>query len=92
MTYWNRPIAKVIDIRITWKLSCDFLLVISVSVAVSYIMSEILDVGMTTQTELNDLQMSFKVIERGTNRKLVYELLYIYSRIVTFSFSEIQAV
>jgi len=32
---------------------------------------EIVDVGG------NDLQMSFEVIERGTNRKLVYELLLV---------------
>jgi len=43
---WN--VAEVIDSRIIWKLSCDFLLAISVSVDVSYIISEMLDVGITT--------------------------------------------
>ena len=68
-------ITKVIDIRITWKQMFDFLLAISVSVVVSYIISEILDVE-----GWNDLQLSFKVIKSGTNRKLVYDfLLVVYS-------------
>jgi len=45
----------------------------------------------------NDLQMSFKVIERGTNWKLVHEfLLVLYSDLLTFAVSctvsELQAV
>jgi len=42
-------------------------------VDVSYIISEILDVGGK-----NDLQISFKVIKSGTNRKLDF-LLVVYS-------------
>jgi len=38
-------IAKVIDIRITWKQTFNFVLAISVSMVVSYIISEILDLG-----------------------------------------------
>jgi len=53
----------------------DLLLAISVSVDVSYTISEILDVG-----GWNDLKISFKVIKIGTNRKLVYAfLLVVYS-------------
>jgi len=36
--------------------------------------------------------MSFKVSERGTNRKLVYKLLYSNFRRITDRFREIQAV
>ena len=50
----------------------DFLLVISVSVDVSYIISEILDVRGG-----NDLQILFKFIKSGTNRKLVYDFLLV---------------
>jgi len=47
----------------------------SVSVDVSYIISEILDIG-----KWNELQISFKVIKIGTNRKLVYDFpLVVYS-------------
>jgi len=64
-----------IDIRNTWKQTFDFLLTISVSVDVSHTISEILDLG-----GWNDLQISFKVIKSGTNRKLVYDfLLVVYS-------------
>jgi len=39
---WPRNIAKVIDGHITWKLSVDFLLAISISVDVSYIISGVM--------------------------------------------------
>jgi len=43
--------------------------------------SEILDVEMTTYiVDWDDLQMSFKVINSGTNRKLVYDFLLVVQR------------
>ena len=70
--YWPWNIAKVIDIRITWKHTFDFLLAISVSVDVAYIISEMLDLG-----GWNDSQIAFKVIKSGTNRKLVHDFLLV---------------
>ena len=55
----------------------DFLLAISLSVDVSYIIYEILDLG-----GWNDLQISFKVIKSGTNRS--DELAYYYFSHVTW--------
>jgi len=50
-------------------------LAISVSVDVSYIISAIVDLGAW-----NDLQISFRDIKSGTNRKLLYDfLLVVYS-------------
>jgi len=69
---WPCNIAKVIDIRIIWKQTFDFLLAISVSVDVSYTVSKILDLG-----GWNDLQISLKVIKSGTNRKPVYDFLLV---------------
>ena len=67
-------------IRITWKQTFDFLLAFSVFVVISYIISEILDLG-----RWNDLQMLFKVIKSGTSQKLVYDfLLVVY---ITFAVS-----
>ena len=47
----------------------------------SYIISEILDVGVRNDLQISTLlQISFKVIESDTNRKLVYDfLLVVYS-------------
>jgi len=75
--WWPWNIAKVIDIRIIWKhwkQTFDFLLAISVSVDLSYIISEILDLGGWKTLKYH------KVIKNGTNRNLVYDfLLVVYS-------------
>jgi len=70
--------------RHSYQLKADvwFSLAISVSVDVSYIISEILDLG-----GWNDLRVSFKVIKSGTNRKLVYDFLLLVVSIVTFAVS-----
>jgi len=59
---WPWNISKVIDSRFNWQLSCDILLTVSVSVDVSYIISEILDVWMTAEAEI-----TFKCHLRSSN-------------------------
>ena len=72
---WPWNIAKVIgSVRIIWKLLCES--IVSVTVDVSCIVSEILDVEMTT-LYWSDVQMSLKVTKSGTNRKLVYDFLLV---------------
>jgi len=63
------------------KLSCDFLSAISVSVTHRIYHFRDIERGNDNihySVGWSDLQTSFKVIERGTNQKLVYELLTCY--------------